>query len=401
MTTLEAWSQTTAELTADQAVTVAASGLVEVRPHEPPSTWCLVSDSRVGVVQGDGWEVRVRPRMQVPQLMFLLSYASDPKGWRDAAASFATDDDLFAAVASGFAFHTDRALAPAPIRGYVTVEDRAVMLRGRLRVADQLARWPGLPLPLELSYDEYTLDIAENQLVRGAAEVLLRLPLASPAVRLRLRRIRATLDEAMPASPSREMRAPAMTRLNARYRGALALAELILRGTSVTTTRGRTSSVAFVFDMNKVFEDFLSTALGSALERHGGRVRTQMSGQHLDVGMEIRLVPDITWWRAGACRAVIDAKYKPLTDARFPNADAYQMLAYCTALGLDRGYLVYAKDVQKSDSKHRVRNTGITIDVKAVDVEAKPESVLRQVELLAAQIAASGSHPRGQMIRAA
>jgi hypothetical protein len=31
-----------------------------------------------------------------------------------------------------------------------------------------------------------------------------------------------------------------------------------------------------------------------------------------------------------------------LKDARFPNADAYQMLAYCTAFGLKRGYLVYA-----------------------------------------------------------
>ena len=42
-------------------------------------------------------------------------------------------------------------------------------------------------------------------------------------------------------------------------------------------------------------------------------------------------------------RAVIDAKYKAEKPAGYPNADLYQMLAYCTALRLSDGHLVYAK----------------------------------------------------------
>ena len=40
--------------------------------------------------------------------------------------------------------------------------------------------------------------------------------------------------------------------------------------------------------------------------------------------------------------AVINAKYKAEKGAGFPNAALYQMLAYCTALRLPVGHLVYA-----------------------------------------------------------
>lgn len=84
---------------------------------------------------------------------------------------------------------------------------------------------------------------------------------------------------------------------------------------------------------------------------------------------------------------MIDAKYKPLTDQRFPNADAYQMLAHCTALGLDRGYLVYAKDAGEADRNHVVRNAGTVIHVRAIDVEQPPTRLLAQVQDLAREIA--------------
>lgn len=140
-------------------------------------------------------------------------------------------------------------------------------LRGRLRFADQIARWPGLPIPLELSYDDYTADVAENQILRGATELLLRFPRVPVLARRRLFGIRAALEEVHPTAPSHDVRSPTITRLNDRYGAALALAELILRCSSITSAGGRVKSVSFVFDMNKVFEDFISFALRSALER--------------------------------------------------------------------------------------------------------------------------------------
>lgn len=61
-------------------------------------------------------------------------------------------------------------------------------------------------------------------------------------------------------------------------------------------------------------------------------------------------------WRGGQIAAIIDAKYKRLVDKRFPNADAYQMLAYCTAFGLEQGFLVYARDTDQQPRLHHVRD---------------------------------------------
>lgn len=385
---LEAWSEQTEELPAHVATALTQTGLLDVHADEPPSRWRLVTDSRVGVVTVGGYDVRVRPRLAIPRLMFLLGYAADPRGWRELGPRFDVEKDLFAAIAHGFAIHAERALSPAPVRGYVSVDDRTLTLRGRVRVGDQIARWPGLPIPLEVTYDDHVVDVPENQLVRGAAELVLRLPQLTTGVRRRLLRVRATLEEVEPAIPSASISAPEITRLNERYAGALKLAELILRNTSIATSRGKVTSVAFAFDMNKVFEDFLATSLRMALEWYGGNVQMQYSRTYLDTERLLGLKPDITWWRGGACRAIIDAKYKALASSSFPNADAYQMLAYCTAFGLDRGYLVYAKDATQKPRDHTVHETGTQIRVRAIGVEQEPADVLREVDALAAVIAA-------------
>jgi 5-methylcytosine-specific restriction enzyme subunit McrC len=384
---LTAWSEQVEDLPAEVATALTRSGLVDVRVAEAPARWRLVTDSHVGVLTVDGWDVRVRPKLGVPRLMFLLGYAADPRGWRELGPLFDVEDDLFSAIAHGFALQAERALSPVPLRGYVAVDERELTLRGRVRIGDQLARRPGLPIPLELTYDDHIADIPENQLLRGAAELLLRMPQIPKPARLRLLRVRATLEDVDPARPSVSVRAPEITRLNARYAGALALAELILRGTSLTTSRGQVVSAAFVFDMNKVFENFLSAALRVALERHGGRVQFQDNSRHLDEAARLTLKPDITWWRDGACHAVIDAKYKALAVSGIPNADAYQMLAYCVAFGLECGYLVYAKDPGQEPVDHVVRGAGTRILVRAIDVEQEPADVLSQVDGLAAAVA--------------
>lgn len=384
---LEAWGHDSFELTADQAIALNAGSLVVARAGDRPGFWRVDADSRVGVARLiDGLEIRVRPRISIPQLMFLLGYAADPRGWRNVGPAFGDERELFAAVASAFAAHAERAVTPVPLQGYVTVEDTATTLRGALRVSDQLARWPGLPLPLELAYDDYTADIAENRLVLGASELLLRLPLVPILVRQRLLRLRVALEGVTPSPPGPAIRAPTPTRLNARYRSTLALAELILRSTSISTESGKTAGVEFVFDMNKVFEDFVAAAFRETFSRHGGTIREQDAGHHLDVGQKLQLKPDLTWWRSGRCRAVIDAKYKALKDDRFPNADAYQVLAYCTGYELSDGHLVYARGEGTRRGRHEISNASKTIHVHALDLEVPPSSLLDQVAGVADRI---------------
>jgi 5-methylcytosine-specific restriction enzyme subunit McrC len=220
------------------------------------------------------------------------------------------------------------------------------------------------------------------------------MPRVAPLARRRLFHVRSRLEGVPALRDWRGARAPAITRLNEHYKSALALAELVLRNMSLSEKTGELSSATFVFDMNKVFEDFVTAAFTSAMRKHGGTVRPQVGEYSLDRGAQLRLRPDIGWWDGGRCLAVLDAKYKAIDDGLLRHDDAYQMLAYCTAYGLDRGYLVYAKDSGTEPRTHIVRNSEQRIVVRALDVELEPEDLLRQVERLADEVARAVTQAR-------
>jgi 5-methylcytosine-specific restriction enzyme subunit McrC len=78
----------------------------------------------------------------------------------------------------------------------------------------------------------------------------------------------------------------------------------------------------------------------------------------------------------------MDAKYKtgsPRVE------DSYQMLAYCTVLGLTEGTLIYVADRTRDHEKiATVRRSGITIRTWRLDVGATPTRMLAQLDALVA-----------------
>ena len=384
---LAAWSKEAAELTVSEVAEIAQTGLVDVVAGSTAGEFRLVTNSRVGVASGDGWELRVRPKLAIPRLFFLIAYARDPNGWKDQSAFFEGADDLVDAIASGFAWQALNAVEGGLLRGYVEVEDRIPTIRGRLRFADQIARNATLPIPAEVAYDEYTEDILENRILKTATLLLLRLPRVPEKTRHRLLRLRSLLGYVSVIDRPRDTRFPLMTRLNQNYGHALRLAELIFQSASFDAARGEFAATAFAFDMNKVFEDFVTTALSEAFEQHGGSLRAQFDRLSLDFAERLNLRPDLTWWVDGDCRAIIDAKYKAIDEGVMRNGDAYQMLAYCTAFNLSRGYLVYARDSGQEPRVHVIRHSGHEIHVEAIDVEKPPADVLAAIAGFAARLA--------------
>ena len=95
--------------------------------------------------------------------------------------------------------------------------------------------------------------------------------------------------------------------------------------------------------------------------------------------------PDLVWYRHGQPQAVIDAKYKAERTDGFPKADLYQMLAYCTVLGLHEGHLVYAKS-SESMSSLSIRRADVLIRCHALDLELQPVQLLTQVDELAQMV---------------
>ena len=77
-----------------------------------------------------------------------------------------------------------KAFSRGLLHGYQRREEALHTVRGRIRFNEQIRRRFGIPLPVEVRYDEFTDDILENRLVKAAAMWL-------GTMRLRSRRMRA------------------------------------------------------------------------------------------------------------------------------------------------------------------------------------------------------------------
>ena len=111
--------------------------------------------------------VVVRPKVPIDRVMFLIAYAMDPTNWQK-DPELARDDDVLEAIALAFAHRTRQAIQRGLLQGYRREEDALNTVRGRIRFGDQIGRRFGVPLPIEVSFDEYTEDIEKNRLLKTA-----------------------------------------------------------------------------------------------------------------------------------------------------------------------------------------------------------------------------------------
>lgn len=385
---LTAWSTAeTSGLGPAQARALAATGAVTVSPGWSSGTFTISAGPHVGVVHADGVELRIRPRIDVSRLIFLLGYAQDPRAWRDDPAGLDDQPDLWPAMAQVFLRQADRALERGLLQGYRTEESSQLVMRGRLREADQLRRRAGLVVPLELRFDEYDVDIPENRILRAAAERLLRVPRLPPTAGRRLRHLVGRLADVQRLVPGQPLPITLRSRVNARYQPALALARMVLRSRSVDVLDAGVRATGFLVNMNTVFEDFVTVALTEALAPYGGRCVAQDTRHQLDEARRIKLRPDLVRYSAaGQPQSVVDAKYKSESPAGYPYADVYQLLAYCTALGVPVGHLVYAEG-DPTTFDVQIRHSDVVIRQHALDLTQSVEGLLRQVARLADNVA--------------
>ena len=343
-----------------------------------PSSW-------VGAVNVGDATVVVRPKIAMDRVMFLITYAMDPKHWRRESFDLKHAPDVLEAIALSFAHHTRQAIHRGLLQGYRREEDALTTVRGRIRFGDQIGRRFGVPLPIEVAFDEFTEDIEENRLLKTAIHRLGYTFIRSAAARQEVRRLRPAFTTVGLGAYRRG--APpkvSYTRLNEHYRPAVELARLIIENSSLELFHGEVEGAAFLLNMNDVFEQFLYVALREAL----GLPERQWKSQArltLDEDGSVRMYPDLSWWDGSRPRFVGDAKYKKLEPQGFRHADICQMLAYCTAADLPSGLLVYAADEGEPRS-YRIKHAGKTIEVASLDLSGTPEAILAEVGRLADRV---------------
>ncbi|WP_240685125.1 McrC family protein [Arthrobacter nitrophenolicus] len=366
---------------------VNSSGLAKASPMGM-GLYRIEPVGKVGSVRTPTVQLDVRPkdRLGLSRLLFLLSYAAD-QGFRPDTVAAAEEGGLWSALAESLAQLAERALGRGVLQGYLTVDESLRTVKGRIRISDQISRRPGMLVPLEVSYDEFTEDIAENRILRAALERMGQVPGVRPEVLSRLRQLKGKLDDVTRLAAGAPLPPWKPTRMNLRYHAVLRLAEVILRNASAEAGEGGQQTASFVVDMARVFEDFVGAALRAAMAEYPGELRLRYNALLSEAVRDtdrLQVRPDAVHLLGGRPVVVYNAKYKAASDAGASlTADHYQMLAHCTALAVPTAWLVYAGAGEMK--LRRILNTDIDIVEFPLDLSRPPSDILASVRELARQ----------------
>lgn len=247
------------------------------------------------------------------------------------------------------------ALKDQLIQTYEVQEACLPTVRGRINIRRQARSVIQRPHLVECDVDQLDAENAYNNLIKWGARTLLT-KVRSPILKRQL----GDLYRILPGIPDRRLasRDPLLT-LPPQFRSwapALEICCLLLTGNSHATGRGSHTGYSFVFNMERLFESFLEKLLKRGIERLYGsdfecqtQVRTLYATSMNDSSTGFYSRPDNVIFEQNSPRAVVDAKYKRLSDGigirdRRPHSqDVYEIVAAMTAHGCSLGLLVYPK----------------------------------------------------------
>ena len=346
----------------------------------------LTPGSTVGAVEIGDLSLLIQPKIGIRQLLSMACYAMGAyKSQERQLFDFKEDETLPDTLALALSAAARRAFSRGLLHDYLTREEALYTVRGRIRFDEQIRRRFGIPIPVEVRYDEFTDDILANRLVKAAATRLGGMRLRSQPARVGLGWIAGMLDNISPVEfATTDVPEVRFDRLNEHYRGVVELSRLILRHSSFESGRGRVRATGFLMDMNKVFQEFVTVALRETLGLSADAFK-ERTIDSLDINGRVHLRPYLVWREGSADVFVGDAKYKRIRDDRVPNADLYQLLAYTTALDLPGGMLIYAEG-EAEPLVHEVRNSGKCLEVAALDLSGSLEDILGRVKEIADSI---------------
>jgi 5-methylcytosine-specific restriction enzyme subunit McrC len=340
----------------------------------------------VGVVSlPSGRRLESSPKVPVRNLFHMLAITSGLESpFRDEDVDVASLPEILEFIVAHFADLVDRRIRDGLYRAYVEQEANLGTVRGRIAVSEDVRQNHVLRHRTYCRYAELTWDVPENQVVRQVVH-LLGGWVERPELRLRLRRIDATLAEVMPTHlPASAIDRFAYHRLNEDYRPIHRLCRLFLERASLSEHEGPFDFRAFLIDMNKLFEAFVTQVLRDRAPA-GASIRAQVP-LHLGHDKKVPMRPDVMVDLGGRVALVADCKYKRLEPEEFRNHDVYQLLAYCTAADVSHGLLVYPVHEVTIRDEVQVRNTPVRIRQTTIDLGGSRDQLRQACNGLADEV---------------
>lgn len=250
---------------------------------------------------------------------------------------------------------------------YVELEDNLKFLKGKLKISEQIRKNIVHKERFYVCYQEFSIDRAENRLIKSALEFLYKRSKSSKNQRL-IREYLFIFDEISSSSDiNADFSRLKLNRQTKHYEQALLWSKIFLQNKSFSPYRGSDVAFALLFDMNRLFEsyvgNFIKKKLPNAILQHRGKYLTEKP-------RGFALKPDI-FLRYKNQNYIADTKWKIVESKDdISQADLYQLYAYGKKYNCGKLYLIYPKisGVDQKAMKFRYENN-MWLNVLYFDLE--------------------------------
>jgi 5-methylcytosine-specific restriction enzyme subunit McrC len=329
-------------------------------------------------------------------LMRMLAIANDvPIYDGEITGHDSQERDLFELLIGLFAQKLRRTIRSGLSRSYISCSDDLLRLRGKLNVTRQFTRLAASPQTLASHFEEFTADVPLNRLLLCAVALLRRQSQCAETQRL-LNELSTHFLDVQSIAPAEALMAQlAFNRANKNWKTLADLARLLLASIYQTAHSGTRSGISLLFDMNLLFETYVSELARRALSPLGYKVRAQgprgSLARNLSGQLVFHTIPDLHLEKDGEV-IILDTKWKRINasvrDFDVSQSDAYQMFGYAQTYNSCATVLLFphTEDIARHpgmQTRWRFEIGGSSLVVATIDVArtTESESSLRQTVL--------------------
>lgn len=339
----------------------------------------ITTCAHVGIIRFADFQLNILPKiigeedsLCLENLMFMLRYTRKLEiHSMDSAEISQTKQPFLEVLIAHYANILLNALQRHIPHQYETREDNLPTVKGRILFAkNHLVNAANLARTY-CQFDEFTPDNLLNQTLKFVSHALQKLTSVSQT-RQKLLKINAVYEDVTlrPVAYA-ETQKIILNRNHTMFKEPLELAQMFLQHSTISLHNHTFTNLAILFDMNKLFEEFVATALEQAFP---GQVKIQNKLKIIEdidgiPGTSYTIRPDILFGKD----TIIDTKYKRLSlpEDKPSEADIYQMLAYSKFYGIKNIMLCYPTYQKNYKPLSVLTDDSCTISLLTLDLHQK------------------------------
>lgn len=317
--------------------------------------------SYVGVIKHKKLHLQILPKLIcdkddrqniLQNLIFMLSYTRklEIKTTNDAKLSAAKNPfiEILIREYANSLFGCLKRLTP---KNYVSEEDNLCYLKGKIKFAENIRHNSCNQAKFYCEYDEFSENNALNQLFLFVSECLYSISKDSINKKILKFIINYYSDVELVRFDKFKAAKIMLSRNQQLFKKPFGLAKMFVEKTSVDLTKNRFESITLLWDMNKLFEEFVFEIMKEMQEELQCRISAQKPAKLLkekqndgNFCKKRDTFVDIMAEKDDGEKIVLDTKYKEFhgfDDA--VNSDIFQVSAYCLLHNAKHAVLIYPR----------------------------------------------------------